>query len=212
LIREQTNGMYGVSSYYFGKLVSALPLDVFFPTIFSLITYWMVGFNMLDASRFFLYWFSLVIISIASGSLGLLLGCMLPNAEVAITLAPVVIMPFMLFGGFFMKIDLIPIWLRWLQYLSLFKYGFEALLTNEFHDTPYHCLPDEFISAVTPNNYTIEVCPLTNGNQILAQYSLSFDGDFWESVGIIIGLAVGFRALALIFLSYQTSKGMKKDQ
>jgi len=58
----------------------------------------MVGLTDEPAYRFFLYWITLIVLSFASGSLGLLLGCMLPNAEVAVTIAPVVIIPFMLFG------------------------------------------------------------------------------------------------------------------
>jgi len=41
-----------------------------------------------------------------------------------------------LFGGFFIGVDQIPVWLSWLQYLSYIKYGFAAIMQNEFVDRP----------------------------------------------------------------------------
>lgn len=39
---------------------------------------------------------------------------------------------FFLTCGFFLKRSQIPIYWRWLRYISAIKYPFEALLTNEF--------------------------------------------------------------------------------
>lgn len=36
-----------------------------------------------------------------------------------------------LFGGFFIALRSLPEWLRWIKYLSLFRYGLEALSINE---------------------------------------------------------------------------------
>lgn len=92
--------MYGVASYFLGKTISALPLDIFFPTLISVLPYWMVGFNTLQASRFFLHWVVVVGLCFCASSMGLFLGSMLPNPEIAVSTAPVLVIPFMLFGEF----------------------------------------------------------------------------------------------------------------
>ena len=42
-------------------------------------------------------------------SVGYLLSCVSPNVDVALGIAPVVIIPFMLFGGFFLNSDSVPV-------------------------------------------------------------------------------------------------------
>jgi hypothetical protein len=41
-----------------------------------------------------------------------------------VTLTPVLIIPFMLFAGFFVSANQIPLFLKEFEYLSIFKYGF----------------------------------------------------------------------------------------
>jgi hypothetical protein len=38
-------------------------------------------------------------------------------------LAPLLFVPQILFGGFFIRTSLIPVWLRWAQYVCGMKYG-----------------------------------------------------------------------------------------
>ena len=70
--------------------------------------------------------------------------------DVALAIAPVVIIPFMLFGGFFLNSDSVPVsecfphcsslqrmiqpkvWLSWLKWVSWFIYSYEALLVNQW--------------------------------------------------------------------------------
>lgn len=57
------------------------------------------------------------------------------------TLTPVLIIPFMLFAGFFVNQANIPKFLIVFQYLSIFKYGYQALMENEYQDLGPEQLP-----------------------------------------------------------------------
>lgn len=69
----------------------------------------------------------------ASGGYSLIIGTLFSDKQLAVTLTPVLIIPFMLFAGFFVNQDNIPVYLIEFQYLSIFKYGYQALFLNEFN-------------------------------------------------------------------------------
>jgi len=46
----------------------------------------------------------------------------------------IVLIPLMIVGGLFNKLDAIPVYIRWLQYLSPFRYGLQLFLENEYRD------------------------------------------------------------------------------
>lgn len=52
----------------------------------------------------------------------------------ALSIGPPLIIPFLLFGGFFLNSGSVPVYFTWLSYLSWFRYGNEALLINQWKD------------------------------------------------------------------------------
>merc|ERR1711990_1186072 len=70
----------------------------------------------------------------ASSGYSLIISASFANKQVAVTLTPVLIVPFMLFAGFFVAASSIPYWLREFEYVSIYKYGYQALMRNEFHE------------------------------------------------------------------------------
>ena len=53
----------------------------------------------------------LVLLYCAAGSYSLIISTTFSDKQLAVTLTPVLIIPFMLFAGFFVNQDNIPIWL-----------------------------------------------------------------------------------------------------
>ena len=48
--------------------------------------------------------------------------------QVAVFVAPAVTIPFLLFAGFFVNLSAIPVYMRWISYLSFMRYSFEGSL------------------------------------------------------------------------------------
>lgn len=80
----------------------------------------------------------------------------------ALSIGPPLIIPFLLFGGFFLNSGSVPEYFKWLSYLSWFRYGNEALLINQWAEVG----PGEIICRVN------STCP-TDGQVILR--TLNFD-------------------------------------
>lgn len=102
LIRDQSTGMYRTWTYSLAKFFSDLPISTALPFLFSLIFYWFVGLSN-TASQFFLFFFINWLIVGVGNSIGMLLGSAFSDAEVAVSIMPMVIVPLMLFAGLFIS-------------------------------------------------------------------------------------------------------------
>jgi len=132
--------------------------------MYSCITYWLIGYNP-QADHFIIYIVVVVLISNCGVALGIFIASVIPDLQVALLVAPLVLLPVMLFGGLFVNNSGIPAYFDWIKYISPVKYGFEALAKNEFYGLTFYCdgVPDS-------------KCPITTGEQALQQLSLLGDG------------------------------------
>lgn len=62
-------------------------------------------------------------------------GILGQQVSVAIAATPFIILPFFIFSGFLVNHKNVPSWLKWLEYLSFVRYGFEALTLNEVYNS-----------------------------------------------------------------------------
>ena len=132
-LREVNNNMYSVSPYFWAKIISELPFSLLTPTIFGSIVYYAIGLNDLAFEYFATFILILILCYNASSGYSLIISASFSDKQLAVTLTPVLIIPFMLFAGFFVSTDNIPVFLREFEYISIFKYGYNALLLNQFN-------------------------------------------------------------------------------
>ena len=130
-IRESRGRLYRTSTYFLGKTVAELPLFLAVPLIFTSIAYPMIGL------RSGIYYFGVAcgvvsLVANVSTSFGYLISCASSSISMALSVGPPVIIPFLIFGGFFLNSGSVPSYFVWLSYLSWFRYGNEALSINQW--------------------------------------------------------------------------------
>ena len=82
--------------------------------------------------------------------------------------SPMVILPFMMFSGFFLNPESAPTWLMWIEFLSPMKYAFSALAQNEFTNLTLHCTPSQTrLVAVSQLGTPVRICPIETGEAYL---------------------------------------------
>ena len=96
-------------------------------------------------------------------------------------------------------------WLNWLQWLSIFKYSYQAVMINQLDGMVFVCDPSEYITIGT-----VTICPITSGNQILTRLGLD-DHGIWFPLVMLFALMVLFRVIGLIFLYWQTYRVLKRN-
>ncbi|XP_011314768.1 ATP-binding cassette sub-family G member 4 [Fopius arisanus] len=139
LMKENFNRWYSLKSYYLAITVSDLPFQTIFCIMYLVIVYFLTS-QPLEAERFFMFLGACLLISFVAQSVGLVVGAAM-NVQNGVFLAPVMSVPFLLFSGFFVSFDSIPVYLRWITYLSYIRYGFEgtALATYAFDRPKLKC-------------------------------------------------------------------------
>jgi len=136
-LREQANKMYTVVSYYLAKIVIETPILALTPMSFSIIIYFKIGL-IITAAQFFYFYLIVFLLTQCAASFGYFISSIFNKEEMAVALAPVIMMPIILFGGQFANSGNIPEWISRFQYLSPIRYGLEAFVRNEFDSRTYN--------------------------------------------------------------------------
>lgn len=184
LTRERSSGMYRLSSYYFARMAGDLPMELVLPTIFVTVTYWMGGLK--PSLITFVLTLSIVLFNVlVSQGLGLALGAILMDLKQATTLSSVIMLVFLLAGGYY--IQQIPTFIAWLKYISFSHYCYKLLVgvqytENEVYECGMgvHCRVLDFpaIKFLGIDNLVWDVAALTVmlvGYRLLAYVALRMD-------------------------------------
>lgn len=128
---EIASKMYGTVPYFIGKAISEVPMVAFYNGIFMTLLYKLTGMNPAPGKlRQFL---SVVMMhGLAAESLGLAIGAISPNSDVALGLFPAVLVLNIIFDGRNISVENTPKYLRWIAKVGLIRWGFEGLSVVEF--------------------------------------------------------------------------------
>ncbi|KAH8337587.1 hypothetical protein KR074_011607 [Drosophila pseudoananassae] len=125
-LREYYNGWYSLRAYYISKVLADLPLQLACPTLFISIGYFMSG-QPAEWQRFAMCWGICVMTAFIAHFIGVIAGSLFPM-PLAIFLVPSATIPFLLFSGFFIRLNELSWFLRPICNVSFFRYIFEGLL------------------------------------------------------------------------------------
>ncbi|XP_050307986.1 ATP-binding cassette sub-family G member 4 isoform X2 [Anthonomus grandis grandis] len=188
LLKEHFNRWYSLRSYYLAITVSDMPFQTVFCVVYVTIVYFMTA-QPLEFFRFGMFLSACLLVSFVAQSVGLVVGAAM-NVQNGVFLAPVMSVPFLLFSGFFVSFDAIPIYLRWITYLSYIRYGFEgtALATYGFNRAKLQC----FISYCHFKSPTITLEELDMVNS-----------EYWIDVMALVIIFFVLRIAAYLFLKWK---------
>ncbi|KAI0976907.1 hypothetical protein F4678DRAFT_128699 [Xylaria arbuscula] len=130
-VRERANGYYSPITYFVAKITfDIIPLRIIPPILMGAIIYPMTGL-IPDAPHFFTFMLTLVLFNLAAAAICFFIGIVCKDGGVANLIGSLVMLFSLLFAGLLLNHDKIPDAALWLQSLSIFHYGFEALIVNE---------------------------------------------------------------------------------
>ena len=110
-LREYGDKSYGILPYFISKTVIEIPFMFLFPIIFSAMVYFAIGFSG-GFTNWLFFSFTLCILVSCASSYGMFFSAAFKH--VADALAPICMMPIMLFGGFFANAGTYPGYITWI--------------------------------------------------------------------------------------------------
>ncbi|CAF1062043.1 unnamed protein product [Adineta ricciae] len=196
-IHENASGYYHVSTYFFAKLLcDMIPLRLIPSMIFSIIVYFMIGFQQ-TLAKFFIFYLAIFTTTTCGAAFCFLLSASVEVFGIANLLAAMTFVLMMVFGGFLVEISSVVNFLSWIKWVSIFRYSFNIININEFSD----------LTLCLKTNKTI--CPI-NGTYILhnvAHIEYENEWDLWKNF-----VALGSMTVLFLILAYIQLLRMKKTK
>ncbi|KAG0056470.1 hypothetical protein BGZ89_002105 [Linnemannia elongata] len=180
-VKERSNGYYPPMPFIISTLLfDLIPLRIIPAILMGSVSYFMIGLTA-DVETFFKFLLILVLFNVATAMFCLVIAAGVRTTGVASLASSIVMLFMMLFGGFLINSKQIPKALTWIQYLSMFKYGFEALAVNEVAKT-------QLIDNIQGVAFNVP-------GSLILQKLFGFDlTGFWKNMIFLIGYNVLFIA------------------
>ncbi|KAJ2797856.1 hypothetical protein H4R21_004155, partial [Coemansia helicoidea] len=157
-LRESQGGYYALPAYFLSKNIIELPIQVIMPIIYSSISYWLLGLRH-DGVKFIVYTVTAIALNLCGFSFGLFLAATFEDVSAVMTALPIMFLPFFLFGGLLVNTGNSTVWLRWIQWISPIKYGYTAIMKNQFAGFYIDGQPvgDAYLDAVQLGPFSVGV-------------------------------------------------------
>ncbi|KAK4283386.1 hypothetical protein QN277_000339 [Acacia crassicarpa] len=210
-IRETSHNAYRASSYVISSLIVYLPFFAVQGFTFALITKFMLKLK----GGLLYFWLTLFTSLITTNAYVMLVSALVPSYITGYAVVIATTALFFLTCGFFLKRTQIPLYWRWLHYLSAIKYPYEALLTNEFHNERCYTgslsdLSPGPLGKVKPSEgHDRSNCPSgLLGEDILATMDIQIE-KIWFDIVILLAWGVLYRFFFYLVLRFYSKNERK---
>lgn len=210
---------YNLAMYYpfiesLAHSIVDLPIAIIFQLIFSVVFYFLVRLQQ-SAQQFFIFVLITFVATMVMKIFFRAVSACFKTPSGAITVAGIVMTFAILCSGYAIPPSAIIGALRWITYINPLRYGFEALMVNEFHTIQGTCttlVPQgpgyENVSSANQVCTTVGSQPgqsTVDGNTFLS-YSFGYEySHLWRNVGIMCSFLLGFLILLLVMTEKNVS-------
>ncbi|PPQ81326.1 hypothetical protein CVT25_015082 [Psilocybe cyanescens] len=197
-----------------------IPISMVTSIVFSIIIYFMVGLQR-TASQFFIFLLFIFTMTIAMKGWFRGIAAAFQSEATAQSFAGISVLALVIYTGYAIPKPTMIGALRWISYINPMRYGFEAIMTNEFSTLNGQCsvlIPHgpgyEDISLDNQVCATVGAIPgesTVNGSRYVL---LSFEfkhSNLWMNFGIIIAFLAGFIGAYLLFTEFNTSSAADRS-
>ncbi|KAF9076400.1 ABC transporter [Rhodocollybia butyracea] len=212
--RQKQAGMYHPFIESVALTVVDIPITFLNTAIFGIMIYFLVGLQ-LSAAQFFTFYLFLFTMTLTMKAWFRAIAALFKSEATAQAVAGLILLALVIYTGYTIPKPYMIGALRWISYINPLRYGFEAVLTNEFHTLDGTCaslVPQgpgyenvALANQVCTTVGSVSGSPTVNGNTFVnLSYSYSFSNT-WMNFGILVAFAGLFLATLFIFSEFNTT-------
>lgn len=193
LKKERFNNWYQLRTYYVATLIIAIPLNIFFTLIYSIVVYALTSQPM-ELFRFFMFVLITALTSFTSESVGLGLGTIF-NPVNGTFFGAIIACTMLVLGGFLILFNHMSKFFYYISYMNYFRYAFDGYVQAVYG------FQRETLQCPSHINY----CHLRFPSMLLEELHMS-KSIYWVDVLILFAWLVIVRIASYISLKKTLSK------
>ncbi|KAI2788007.1 ABC multidrug transporter atrF [Penicillium oxalicum] len=193
LVKHKGFAMFHPAAFCLAQITADIPVLLFQISMFSVVVYFMVGLTM-SAGAFFTYWVLVFATTMSMTALFRAVGALFKTFDGASKVSGFLIAALIMYTGYMIQKPQMHPWFEWIFWIDPLAYGFEALLSNEFHGKHIDCVGVNLIpQGPGYQNSAHQSCAgvggalqgntFVTGDQYLASLSYSHS-HLWRNFGI----------------------------
>jgi ABC-type multidrug transport system ATPase subunit len=210
LAKHRGFALYHPAAFCFAQIAADLPLILIQVTLFALPVYWMTGLKA-TGEAFMTYWITTISVTMCMTALFRAIGAAFSSFDAASKVSGFLMSALIMYTGFLIPAPSMHPWLAWMLWINPLAYGYEAILSNEFHGQLIPCVNNNLVPNGPGYNISeFQACTgirgapvgasVVTGDQYLQGLSYSH-AHVWRNFGIVWAWWVLFVTLTVYFTS-----------
>ncbi|KAK4057655.1 hypothetical protein OIO90_001303 [Microbotryomycetes sp. JL221] len=226
--RERPSKIYGRVAFVTSLLVSEVPYSILCGFAYWILWYFLTGFPLRAGTIFFTFLLVQIFFMFQSTWALWIVGLSQQLGTIA-NLLPFFLVSMEAFNGALMPFAQMPVYWKWLYYISPFQHYVRSMLGVLLHGVKVVCQDSELVQFFAPQGQTCagyvsdylstnpgylfnpeasdvcQFCKVSTGDEYLHDLNISYD-DRWASLGILCAYTVSNVALAYLFVFYPPTR------
>ncbi|PYH86260.1 hypothetical protein BO82DRAFT_428710 [Aspergillus uvarum CBS 121591] len=146
LVKHKGFAYFHPAAFCIAQITADIPVLLFQISVFSLVVYFMVGLTM-SAGAFFTYWILVFAATMTMTALFRACGAVFSTFDGASKVSGFLISALIMYTGYMIKKPQMHPWFGWIYWINPLAYGFDALLSNEFHGKVIPCVGTNLVPS-----------------------------------------------------------------
>ncbi|KAK3498887.1 ABC-2 type transporter-domain-containing protein [Neurospora hispaniola] len=139
LLKQKGMGFFHPAAFCIAQVAADIPVIILQVTVWSIVLYFMVALSM-DAGAWFTYWVILIAATMCMTAFFRAIGAAFRTFDAASKVSGFMISALIMYNGYMIQKPKMHPWFGWIYWINPMAYSFDALLSNEFHDTIIPCV------------------------------------------------------------------------